>query len=214
MSDITLDTDIEVVPLDQLEPYAQNPKNHPPDQVETIKESIRNFGFDQPIVVNESGDIIKGHGRYQAAQEMDLKNVPVIWKDHLGPDEVKGARIADNQASLSSGFDVDLLQREIEDIDSLVNDRGDVGTLTGMDGLEIDAMLDKEAKRDRETIENQPVRDMGEQDGSTLTNTEESESDGEPEEQDGGGESHSKPWEVECPHCGHDFSAGPGDMGE
>ena len=73
---------IEYVPLDQITPYAGNAKLHPAEQVEQIKESIRQFGFNDPIAI-WNGEIIEGHGRYMAANELGIDKVPVIRLDGL-----------------------------------------------------------------------------------------------------------------------------------
>lgn len=107
---------IQEWPIEKVIPYEQNAKLHDKGQVKRIVESIRKFGWDVPIVVDNDGVIIKGHGRRLAAIEMGLKKVPVIVRSDLTPEQVRAARLADNRAALS-GLDNDLLRKELEDLD-------------------------------------------------------------------------------------------------
>jgi len=129
-------TDVEVWPIDELIPYSNNPKEHPDGQVQKIASSIKNYGWDQPIVVDGSGEIIKGHGRRQAAQVLGLDEVPVIVREDLSDAEAKAARIADNKTA-ESPWDDELLSIELE---ALENDF-DADAL-GFDGDELDDLLD------------------------------------------------------------------------
>lgn len=105
--------DIERWPIDEVHPYVNNPKEHPDEQVEKIASSIKNYGWDQPIVVDGDGEIIKGHGRRQAAQVLGLDEVPVIVREDLGEAEKKAARIADNRTA-ESAWDAQTLATEFE----------------------------------------------------------------------------------------------------
>jgi len=104
---------VELVDRETLIPYANNPKEHPDEQVKKIASSIKNYGWDQPIVVDGDGEIIKGHGRLQAAKKLRLDEVPVIWREDLTDAEARAARIADNKTA-ESAWDDDLLATELE----------------------------------------------------------------------------------------------------
>jgi hypothetical protein len=104
---------VTIRPLDNIVPYGENPKEHPQEQVDKIASSIQRFGWDQPIVVDGDGTIIKGHGRYQAAQKLGLDEVPVIEQPDLSEAEARAARIADNRVA-ESDWDDDLLTVELE----------------------------------------------------------------------------------------------------
>jgi len=107
---------IETWPIDKILPYENNPKLH---NVEWIAKSIQEFKIDQPIVVDGQGVIIKGHGRLKAAQQLGLKEFPVVVRTDLTPEQVRLARIADNRTN-EGGWDSDLLSAELSDImDSL-----------------------------------------------------------------------------------------------
>lgn len=107
---------IEMRPLADVIPYEMNVKKHGPDQVKKIAESIRRFGWDQPIVVDKFGVIIKGHGRHAAATLLGLEQVPVWVRADLTPDEVKASRLADNRVAISD-IDNEMLQAELASIE-------------------------------------------------------------------------------------------------
>ena len=129
---------VERVSRDELIPYSNNPKEHPDEQVKKIASSIKNYGWDQPIVVDGGGEIIKGHGRLQAAETLGLDEVPVIWREDLSDAEAKAARIADNKTAESPWGD-DELETEVGvladddaiDLDSLGFDDDELNDLLG-----------------------------------------------------------------------------------
>ena len=112
MSDIK----IELWPIGNLIPYELNSKKHPPEQVAKIAKSIENFKFDQPIVVDKHGVIIKGHGRRLGAMALGLKMVPVVVRDDLTPEQVKAARVSDNRSAISD-IDSEIFKQELAQID-------------------------------------------------------------------------------------------------
>ena len=105
---------MEVVYLspDELIPYSGNAKNHPPEQVEHIANSIKAFGFKQPIVVDRDRVVIIGHGRLLAAKELMLDKVPVVFADDLTDEQVKALRLADNKTN-ESPWDFGKLEEEL-----------------------------------------------------------------------------------------------------
>lgn len=107
---------IEMWNPEKLVPYELNSKIHDNPQVEKIAKAITQFGFDQPIVVDKDGVIIKGHGRRLASLKLGLKQVPVLVRHDLTPEQVRAARVADNRVALS-GIDTDMLQKELADLD-------------------------------------------------------------------------------------------------
>lgn len=107
---------IELIDLEKLVPYDLNSKIHDDAQIKKIAESIKQFGWDQPIVVDKDMVIIKGHGRSLAAQHLGLKQVPVLVRDDLTPDQVRAARLADNRVAVG-GIDTELLKQELADLD-------------------------------------------------------------------------------------------------
>jgi len=147
---------VEVVSRAELIPYSNNPKEHPEDQVNKIASSIKNYGWDQPIVVDADGEIIKGHGRLQAAEKLGLEEVPVIWREDLSDAEARAARIADNKTA-ESPWDDDLLAAELD----VLGDFSDESL--GFDDGEVDDLLG-----DMETPEFDPV---GEEEQPSLDET-------------------------------------------
>ena len=132
----TIADNIILINTSELIPYTNNAKEHPDEQVKKIASSIKNYGWDQPIVVDGDGEIIKGHGRLQAAELLGLDEVPVIRRSDLSNAEVKAARIADNKTAESPWSD-DLLGAELEFLES---SPVDIDTL-GFDDDELDDLL-------------------------------------------------------------------------
>jgi hypothetical protein len=111
---------VEMWPIENLTPYELNVKKHEKDQVTRIAAAIAKSGkFDQPIVVDRHGVIIKGHGRRLAALELGMRQVPVVVHADLGPEEVRAMRLADNRVAISD-IDSDMLKIELEGIDSML----------------------------------------------------------------------------------------------
>jgi len=105
--------DIKEIDISEIFPYAKNPRKN--QAVLKVAKSIDEFGWQQPIVVDKAGIIIVGHTRYQAAQELGLKTVPVLYAD-LPEEKVKAYRIADNRTNQDSEWDMDFLVDEIQDL--------------------------------------------------------------------------------------------------
>ena len=119
-------------PIDDLKPYAHNPKTHPAEQIEKIARSIEEFGFLVPILINADNSIIAGHGRLMAAHKLGLIEIPTICVDHLTEAQIRAYRIADNRLT-ESAWDMELLESEIatlQDMDFDIN-------LTGFDDIEL-----------------------------------------------------------------------------
>ena len=105
---------IENKKIEEIKAYPNNVKLHPAYQIEQIKKSIQTFGFNDPIGIYENGEIAEGHGRYIAAVELGMDEVPVICLSGLTEDEQKAYRIIHNHLTTSTGFDIDLLNNELE----------------------------------------------------------------------------------------------------
>lgn len=113
------------MPIDKLKPYANNAKIHTPEQIEQIKKSITDFGMNDPIAVWGSDNIIvEGHGRLMACKELGLKTVPVIRLDGLTDDQRKAYTLVHNQTTMNTGFDIDILNDELENIELDMSDFG------------------------------------------------------------------------------------------
>src|SRR5688572_29997431 len=107
---------VEYWPLDRLIPYARNARTHSQAQVAEIAGSIRAFGFTNPILAGESGDIIAGHGRLAAARLLGLAEVPVIPLRGLTEVQRRQLVLADNRIALNAGWDLEMLNLELKDL--------------------------------------------------------------------------------------------------
>ena len=108
---------IEYVKKDQLKPYVNNAKIHTGEQVEQIKKSIREFGFNDPIAVWHDNEIIEGHGRLLAVMEMDeIKEVPIIRLDDLTDEQRRAYTLVHNKLTMNTNFDFSVLEMELDDI--------------------------------------------------------------------------------------------------
>lgn len=103
------------VKLTDLKPYEKNPR-HNQEAIKGVANSIREFGFKVPIVIDKNNVIVAGHTRYKASLELGLETVPCIVADDLTPKQIKAFRLADNKVSEKSYWDFDLLNQELEDI--------------------------------------------------------------------------------------------------
>ncbi|MCZ0212190.1 ParB/Srx family N-terminal domain-containing protein [Escherichia coli] len=124
-------------PLQELSPYAHNARTHSPEQVAQLVESIKQFGWTNPVLIDEKGEIIAGHGRVMAAEMLKMDSVPVIVLSGLTDEQKKAYRLADNRLPMNAGWDEDLLRIELSD---LINADFDV-SLTGFIPTEIDELL-------------------------------------------------------------------------
>lgn len=106
---------IEYLPVDGLRPYERNAKKHPQEQVEHIANSIREFGFRQPLVIDKDGVLVIGHGRLLAAKKLGMTEVPCVRADDLTDEQIKALRLADNKTN-ESEWDFSLLDAELDEI--------------------------------------------------------------------------------------------------
>ena len=109
---------IEYVPIDSIKPYKNNAKLHPDEQVEQICNSIRETGFNDPIGVWHD-EIVEGHGRLLAAEKLGMKEVPIIRLDDLTDEQRRAYMLAHNKLTMNSGFDVELLDMELAEIETI-----------------------------------------------------------------------------------------------
>ena len=116
--------------IEDIQPYEKNPRKND-DAVKYVANSIKEFGFKVPIVIDKDGIIVAGHTRYKASQKLGLKEVPCIVADDLTEEQIKAYRLADNKVSEQSKWDNDLLVEELSDI--LEIDMEDFGFLSGID---------------------------------------------------------------------------------
>jgi ParB-like chromosome segregation protein Spo0J len=130
---------VEQIDIEKLIPYANNSRTHNEYQVGQIASSIRQFGFNNPVLVDEETTIIAGHGRVLAAMKLGLKVVPCIRLSHLSESQKRAYIIADNKIALNSDWDNELLALELTDLKDAGYDMEVLGftieefkTITGM----------------------------------------------------------------------------------
>jgi len=156
---------VEQWPVGRLLPYAANARTHSDAQVAQIASSIAEFGFNVPCLVDERGVLIAGHGRLPAAMKLGLESVPVIRLEHLSDAQARAYRIADNQLTLNSGWNDELLAAELG---RLREDGVDLGLL-GFDDDELERLLAEaiipDARSTRYTVLTRTRRETGEQVG-------------------------------------------------
>lgn len=109
---------LELVEVDRLIPYARNARTHGDDQVAQIAGSIKEFGFNNPVLIAGDGSIIAGHGRVMAARKLGMKSVPCVRLEHLTDSQRRAYILADNKIALNSGWDEELLQIELLDLNA------------------------------------------------------------------------------------------------
>lgn len=107
---------VKNVPISSVKPYKNNPRKIDGDAVEKVANSIREFGFEQPIVVDKDNTIIVGHTRLLAAKKLKLKQVPIVVADQLSPEQVKAYRLADNKTGELSQWDYTALEQELDSV--------------------------------------------------------------------------------------------------
>jgi hypothetical protein len=118
---------VEYWPLARLIPYARNARTHSEAQVAEIAGSIRAFGFSNPILVSETGDIIAGHGRLAAARKLGLTEAPVVVLRNLTEFERRQLVLADNRIALNAGWDKEMLSLELADLSGMGADLSALG---------------------------------------------------------------------------------------
>ena len=106
---------IEYVDIDSIKPYEKNPRKND-EAVEYVANSIKEFGFKVPIIIDKDNTIVTGHTRYKASKKLGLTEVPIIKADDLSEEQIKAFRLADNKVSEQSYWDFSLLNEELENI--------------------------------------------------------------------------------------------------
>jgi len=137
---------IEQLRVDSLRPYVRNARSHSRRQIRKIAKSIEKFGFVNPVLVSEDGEIIAGHGRVEAAKLLGLETVPVIRLWHMGEADRRAYVIADNKLALDAGWDREMLATELQGLVEL----GYEVELSGFEIPEVDIVIESvnEAKHD------------------------------------------------------------------
>src|SRR5271157_705170 len=127
---------IEMVAIESLKANQRNARTHTKRQVKLIADSLKAFGFVNPVLIDETGMIVAGHGRVAAARLIGMMQVPAIRIEHLSADEKRAYVIADNQLAARAGWDPEILAIELQHLTEIVVDF-DV-TVTGFEMPQID----------------------------------------------------------------------------
>jgi len=130
---------IEFVDISQLRPYPKNARTHSKKQLRQIADSIKTFGFTNPVLISDDKEIIAGHGRVEAAKLLAMENVPTVRLSHLNAAQRSAYVIADNKLALNAGWDREVLAIELQALIDL-----DFGVeITGFSLAEVDLVLDE-----------------------------------------------------------------------
>lgn len=141
----------------ELIPYENNPRNNE-NAVEAVAGSIREFGFKNPIIVDQNNVIVAGHTRLLAAKELGLKEVPTIIADDLTTEQINAYRLVDNKTNELAQWDIDMLERELSEIDSI--DMEEFG-FDDFPDLELDKVIEDDFE-DEELDHEEPISQSGE----------------------------------------------------
>lgn len=134
--------------INELKPYENNSRTHDESQIKQICESIKEYGWTNPVLIDEKGMIIAGHGRVEAGKKLDMKEVPSIVLSGLTEAQKKAYVIADNKMALNAGWNEELLKTELENLKELDFDL----EITGFNIDELDELF-KQDEEEREIVE-------------------------------------------------------------
>ena len=141
---------VEMLAIGMIKPYSKNPRVHNAKQIEKIKNSIMQFGFTAPILVDKENNIVAGHARYEAMKMLNAVQIPTIQLENLTPEQIKAYRIADNRLAEDAQWDSDILKIEFKELLELDFDITDTGfEIPEIDSLTIELIGD-ENKQDED----------------------------------------------------------------
>ena len=126
-------TKMELVDINKLIPYVNNARTHSPEQVKKLQSSLREFGFINPVIIDDKFNIVAGHGRILAAQAEGIKEVPCVYVDYLTEAQKKAYILADNRMAMDAGWDEEMLKVELEALQGMDFDLA----MTGFDEKEL-----------------------------------------------------------------------------
>lgn len=143
---------IQLTSVVSLKPQPNNPRTHSQRQIRQIADSIKTFGFTNPVMIDKDLTIIAGHGRVEAAKLLKFDLVPTVCLEHLNPDQIRAYVIADNRLAENAGWDSEILKIELQYLSNI--DLGFDLTITGFEIPEIDLLLHGREKSTKpETVE-------------------------------------------------------------
>jgi DNA modification methylase len=147
---------VQAISISQIKPNSRNSRTHSAKQIRQIANSILAFGFTNPLLASEDGELIAGHGRYQAAKLLGLASVPVIVVAGLSPAKKRALAIADNKIAENAGWDRERLAIEIPELAGLLSAEGLDVSILGFEPVEIDQLqtdFEEESADPQDSIE-------------------------------------------------------------
>jgi DNA modification methylase len=135
-----LNLEVKYLPINALQPYPRNARTHSKRQIHQIAESIRVFGFTNPMLVDKNNRIMAGHGRWRAAKRLGMTEVPVIILEDLTDEQIQAYILADNKLAQNAGWDEEILAIELQHLMTIEGLDFDV-TVTGFEIPEIDIII-------------------------------------------------------------------------
>ena len=139
-------TNIEVLNIGDLKPYEKNPRRND-EAVQYVANSIKEFGFKAPIIIDSENVIVAGHTRYKAAKELGMKEVPCVRADDLTDEQVKAYRLVDNKTAEMAGWDYDILSDELAELPEI--DMEQFG-FESVSNVNLDDFFDEESEKKQE----------------------------------------------------------------
>ena len=143
--------EIKLIKVEDLKPYVNNPRFND-EAVEYVANSIKEFGFKVPIIIDKNNEIVAGHTRYKASLELGLKEVPCIIADDLNEEQIKAFRLADNKVSERSSWNFELLDDELEEIIDIDMKQFDFDEIEKIDLNEFFDEESEKKEKEKETI--------------------------------------------------------------
>jgi ParB-like chromosome segregation protein Spo0J len=135
--------EIKYVNIEDIKPYENNPRFND-NAVEYVKNSIKEFGFKVPMILDKDNKIVTGHTRYKASLELGIKEIPVIYADDLTEEQIKAFRLADNKVSELSQWNYDLLD---EELDNIININMEDFDFTKLEEIDLDSFFEEQEEK-------------------------------------------------------------------
>ena len=146
--------------IEDIIPYENNPRKND-DAVDAVANSIKQFGFKVPIVIDQNNVIVCGHTRYKASKKLELKTVPCVIADDLTEDQIKAFRLADNKTNELAEWDVDMLMQELSDIDIDMSEFGFIDDAVDTDCSDVQEDGYEEKEITEPTAQNGDIYQLG-----------------------------------------------------
>lgn len=146
--------------IEDIIPYENNPRKND-DAVDAVANSIKQFGFKVPIVIDQNNVIVCGHTRYKASKKLGLKTVPCVIADDLTEDQIKAFRLADNKTNELAEWDVDMLMQELSEIDIDMSEFGFIDDAVDTDDSDVQEDGYEEKEITEPTAKNGDIYQLG-----------------------------------------------------